>query len=106
MARTVLVVLVNAYLMVFGIVSASAQSSSDFYQRSNIKDALIEGDCERYGGQTFRGDVAAMAGVLVDEGRSVGGYRNVVQYGGEIYVLWSFRSGFIERTMQFCIFDY
>lgn len=104
MTRVILWALLTVQVVFFGSVSASAQGSAEFYQRSNIKDALIEGDCQRFGGKDFRGDVSAMANALATDGQRVDGYKNVLRYRGKVYVLWTFRSGFVERTMKFCIF--
>lgn len=85
-------------------VGVSAQSASDFYRLSNIEDALSEGDCARFGGMRFDGDVAAMANTLSQRGEKFRGYNNVIRYRGSIYVLWSYRSGLMTRSLEFCIF--
>lgn len=85
--------------------SASARTPSDFFRLSNIKDALVEGDCTRFGGFRFDGDVAAMASTLSRRGAKRRGYNNVIDYRGRIYVLWSYRSGAITRRMEFCVFS-
>ncbi|WP_131494575.1 hypothetical protein [Yoonia vestfoldensis] len=84
--------------------SAYADTTRDFFRLSNIKDALVDGDCQRYGGYKYRGDVAKLAVETSNNGTKIGNYRNVVRYDGGIYVLWSYRSGLITRTMEWCIF--
>jgi len=84
--------------------SANARSPSEFFRLSNIKVALVEGDCARFGGMRNDGDVAAMAGTLSRRGQKTRGYNNVIDYNGRVYVLWSYRSGLITRRMEFCVF--
>ena len=85
-------------------VAVSARSPSEFFRLSNIKDALVEGDCERFGGVPNDGDVAELASTISRRGEKIRGYNNVIDYRGRVYVLWSYRSGLITRRMEFCVF--
>lgn len=91
------------FLIFFGF-SANADITKDFFRLSNIKGALDEGDCERYGGYKYGGDVAKLAVKTSKRGKNFDNYRNVKKYKGDIYVLWSYRSGIGVRTMEWCIF--
>ena len=84
--------------------SANADVTQNFFRLSNIKDALVEGDCQRYGGYKYGGDVAKLAVKTSKRGKQIGNYRNVKRYKGDIYVLWSYRSGLVTRAMEWCIF--
>ena len=86
--------------------SANAERKYDFFQLSNIKDALEEGDCQRFGGYKYNGDVAKLAVLLNKQGKRVGTYNNVKQFNGNTYVMWGYRSGFIfvSTTLEWCVF--
>lgn len=97
----------SIFLLVFTLsfpFLARAQSPYEFFRLSNIKDALVEGDCERFGGVPSNSDVAELATTLSQRGEKVRGYNNVIDYRGRVYVLWSYRSGLIARRMEFCVF--
>jgi len=95
-------VLTFLFVTCFGL-SVNAKSANDFFRLSNVEYALAEGDCPRYGGYRYKGDVAKLALKLSKKGTSVGSYRNVRKYRGVFYVMWMYRSGPLV-TAEWCIF--
>ena len=73
-----------------------ASDINEFARLSNIKDALKAGDCQRYGG-TNKGIPQNPIQTLEKYGESLGGYRNVRRYNGDIYIVYSApKSGFMN----------
>ena len=65
-----------------------ANSIEDFAARSQTKDALLDGDCKKWGG-SVTGLPKDPILTLEKYGERLGGYRNVVRYRGAIYILYS-----------------
>ena len=105
--RTIINLLIYFGLFsIFYLSSAIAQTKYDFFQLSNVENALDEGDCEIFGGYRYNGDVAELSVLLSKRGRRVGTYNNVKSYNGNTYVLWGYRSGiiFVSTTLEWCVF--
>ena len=88
-----------------------ASGLGEFARLSNIKDALIEGDCQRFGGTQNIRELDNPLVTLSEKGRKLRGYNNVVDYNGRVYVVYSIQSGgwfaknvMGQRRMSICKF--
>lgn len=93
-------------ISVFLVPSSVFASGVDaFAQRSQVKGALVEGDCLRYGGVRYVGDIVKLSGTLSRRGAQVSSYRNVKRYRGKTYVMWSYSNTFVSGVLEYCVFD-
>jgi len=101
-----------AALFFFSMQSLSIASGVDEFARlSQKKDALIEGDCQRYGGTQKIPELDNPFVTLSKEGEKLGGYNNVIGFDRHIYIVFSFPSGgwfaknlMGQRRMTICKF--
>ena len=101
-------------IKVFAVVSllfspVMANSIEEFAARSQQKDWLSDGDCQKWGGKV--NGLPKNPIVTLDKyGKRLGGYRNVFRYKGAIYVMYSVSNGgilgalFDERKVVICRF--
>ena len=81
-------------LFFFAMQSFSIASEVDEFARlSQKKDALIEGDCQRYGGSQKIPELDNPFVTLSKEGEKLGGYNNVIGFNGHIYIVYSYSKG-------------
>ena len=103
---------VSATLLYFAMQSLSMASGlNEFARLSNIKDALIEGDCQRFGGTQNIQELDNPFVTLSEKGKKLSGYNNVVGFNGRVYVVFSTPSGgwfaknvIGQRQMSICKF--
>ena len=101
-------VMIFLLLSTYYFKNAYASNMQEFIRLSKFKDALVEGDCQRYGGTTK--GLPDDAFIVLSEAPNYQGLRNVVRYRGNIFVFYSYASsGFFNkmlgvRTMSICKF--
>lgn len=100
------------FILIFSLTISNpvkANSIEEFAARSQTKDALLDGDCQKWGG-AIRGLPKNPILTLEKHGERLGGYRNVLRYQGAIYVLYSVpKKGILnylssERKLVICKF--
>ncbi len=103
---------VSAAVLYFAMQSLSVASGLDEFARlANKKDALIEGDCQRFGGTQHIPELDNPFVTLSKKGEKLGGYNNVIGFNGGVYVVFSTPSGgwfaknvMGQRRMSICKF--
>ena len=70
-----------------------ASGVDEFARLSNKKNALVEGDCQRYGGTQKIPELDDPFVTLSKKGKKLGGYNNVIGFNQRIYIVFSVPSG-------------
>jgi hypothetical protein len=99
-------------LFFFAMQSLSIASGVDEFARlSQKKDALIEGDCQRYGGTQKIPELDNPFVTLSKKGEKLGGYNNVIGFNRHIYIVvsvpaggWFAKNVMGKRRMTICKF--